>query len=239
MSRNNAAAIIIAAGTSQRMEGIDKTFASLGGRPLVVWSLDAFQDCPSVSQTILVLNENNIQAGQKLLASGRWPKLTDICLGGARRQDSVKAGLELLKTAGWVIIHDGARPFITRKLIEDGLQAARETGAAIAAVPARDTVKMARKNATVSRTIPRERIWLTQTPQVFRYNIIKRAYDRKTSDATDDAALVERLGISVRLYHGSYLNMKITTPEDLALARRQAIAISYRRRRLDQSRHWL
>lgn len=222
MNPRNVTAIIVAAGQSQRMGGTDKTFARVGGRPVIAWSLNAFEDCSSIREIILVLNENNIRAGQRLISSRRWPKLTNVCLGGARRQDSVKAGLDRVKAAGWVIIHDGARPFVTRKLIEDGLRAARKTGAAIAAVPARDTVKLARRDAIISRTLPRERVWLAQTPQVFRYNIIKRAYDGKAIDVTDDAALVERLGISVRLYPGSYTNMKITTLEDLALARRQA-----------------
>jgi len=225
MSRRDAVAIIVAAGQSRRMGGLDKTFTSLGGHPMVTWSLNTFEDCPSVKQIVLVLNKTNITTGQRLLASGCWPKLTNVCLGGARRQDSVKAGLDRAKAVGWVIIHDGARPFVTRKLVEDGLRAARETGAAIAAVPARDTVKLARRDASISRTLPRERIWLAQTPQVFRYNIIKRAYNGKTRDVTDDAVLVERLGIRVRLYHSSYTNLKITTPEDLALARRQARAM--------------
>lgn len=229
MKHDRAAAIIVAAGHSRRMEGTDKIFASLGGRPVIAWSLNVFEGCPSVTQVILVLNKNNFRTGQKLMASGQWPKLTDVCLGGLRRQDSVRAGLQLVKATDWVIVHDGARPFITPGLVEEVLNAARETGAAIAAVPARDTVKLARNDATVSRTIRRERVWLAQTPQVFRYNMIKQAYESKTRYATDDASLVERLGINVRLHHSSYLNIKITTPEDMMLAQRQAIYIAKER----------
>jgi 2-C-methyl-D-erythritol 4-phosphate cytidylyltransferase len=226
MSHKDVAAIIVAAGRSRRMAGTDKTFADLGGRPVVSWSLATFERSPAINQIILVLNKDNFEAGRELVRSGLRPGLTHVCLGGERRQDSVKAGLDMVNNAEWIIIHDGARPFVTHKLVEDGLKAARETGAAIAAVPARDTVKLVRKNLTVSRTIPREQVWLAQTPQIFRYDIIKRAYDGTSEEVTDDAALVEKLGFSVRLYHGSYLNMKITTPEDLTLARRQARTIA-------------
>ncbi|MCX8126155.1 MAG: 2-C-methyl-D-erythritol 4-phosphate cytidylyltransferase [Dehalococcoidia bacterium] len=220
MSRDKAAAIVVAAGQSQRMEGTDKILASLGGRPVITWSLDALETCPSIGQIVLVLNSNNLPAGQELMASKRWPKLSGVCLGGIRRQDSVKAGLALVKDFSWVVVHDGARPFISSRLIEGVLEAAHDTGAAIAAIPARDTIKLARKkDATVSRTIPRERVWLAQTPQVFSYNIIRRAYEIETGDVTDDASLVERLGIKVKLYYGSHWNIKITTPEDLELAR--------------------
>jgi 2-C-methyl-D-erythritol 4-phosphate cytidylyltransferase len=218
MSRPEAAAIIVAAGQSRRMGGTDKIFASLGGKPVVSWSLLAFESCPAIKRIVLVLSSANLQRGKKLVGSLGLTKITGVCLGGERRQDSVRAGLNQVRGSEWVAIHDGARPFVTGWLIKDGLKAACETGAAVAAVPSRDTVKLANQDM-VERTLDRNRIWLAQTPQVFRYDILKRAYQTDTGEVTDDAALVEMLGINVKLYSGDYMNVKITTVEDLDIAR--------------------
>jgi 2-C-methyl-D-erythritol 4-phosphate cytidylyltransferase len=117
-----------------------------------------------------------------------------------------------------VVIHDGARPLVTEELIERGLEAARETGAAAAAVPVKDTIKLVGEEGIVNQTPPRQNLWAVQTPQVFRADIINEAYLRANDDVTDDASLVEQLGYKVKLYPGSYDNIKITTPDDLALA---------------------
>ncbi|MFH1015911.1 MAG: 2-C-methyl-D-erythritol 4-phosphate cytidylyltransferase, partial [Chloroflexota bacterium] len=138
--------------------------------------------------------------------------------GGERRQDSVAAGLKLTGKCDWVVIHDGARPFVTIDLIERGLEAAKETGAAIAAVPVTDTIKEAGEDSIVRQTLPRQNLWAVQTPQVFRIDIITEAYRRARGDVTDDAMLVEQMGHKVKVFMGSYDNIKITTPEDLALA---------------------
>jgi 2-C-methyl-D-erythritol 4-phosphate cytidylyltransferase len=211
-------AVIVAAGIGRRLGGVDKAFINLGGQPLISWSVSAFQRCALIHRIVLVLNEKNIEAGHKLVTENSWDKVTDICLGGERRQDSVKCGLSKLKGCDWVVIHDGARPFVTEDLIANGLEAAVETGTALAGVPAKDTVKLAWADAIVIGTLPREHVWLAQTPQVFRSDIINEAYELIGDDVTDDAALVERLGHKVKLYMGSYLNFKITTPEDLTLA---------------------
>jgi len=117
-----------------------------------------------------------------------------------------------------VMVHDGVRPLVTAELIERGLAAAEETGAAIAAVPAGDTIKVAGEDEIVHQTPPRQNLWAAQTPQVFRYSILAQAHQRAQEDATDDASLVERLGYKVKLYMGRYDNIKITTPDDLILA---------------------
>jgi 2-C-methyl-D-erythritol 4-phosphate cytidylyltransferase len=219
-------AVIVAAGSGQRMGGVDKAFLNLGGQPIIAWSLSTFQRCALIQQIVLVLNERNIAAGQKLVQENSWYKVAGICQGGKRRQDSVKAGLGKLGDCDWIIIHDGARPFVNDDLIQNGLDAAMETGAALAAVPAKDTVKLAWADRMVIGTLPREHVWLAQTPQVFRADIIRKAYEKAGEDVTDDAALVERLGHKVKVYMGSYLNFKITTPEDLTLAADEIYAMT-------------
>jgi 2-C-methyl-D-erythritol 4-phosphate cytidylyltransferase len=210
-------AIIAAAGESRRMGGIDKVFAPLGGKPALAWVLDAFNGCDKINQIVVVVSEDNIERCRKLIAEKKWSKPVEVCAGGKRRQDSVAAGLKKLD-CDWVIIHDGARPLVTKELIEDGLKAAQETGAAVAAVPVTDTIKTAGDDRIVYQTPSRQNLWAVQTPQVFRAEIIARAYEQAKDEVTDDASLVEGLGQKVKLYMGSYDNIKITNPHDLALA---------------------
>jgi 2-C-methyl-D-erythritol 4-phosphate cytidylyltransferase len=214
------AAIIVAAGDSQRMEGIDKMFAPLGGRPVLARVIDTFQNCRRIDQIIVVMNSKNIEQCRRMVAAEAesWNKLRDICLGGKQRQDSVVEGLKRLKEGEWVVIHDGARPLVTAELIERGLEAAKETGAAVAAVPVTDTIKFVRDDEIVRQTLPRQNLRAVQTPQVFRIDVIKNTYKYTTGDVTDDAALVEKAGYKVKLYMGSYDNIKITKPDDLAVA---------------------
>ncbi|MFC1908589.1 2-C-methyl-D-erythritol 4-phosphate cytidylyltransferase [Chloroflexota bacterium] len=211
-------AIIVAAGESQRMGGIDKLLAQLGGAPLLTRSTRPFQECRLVDQIVVVLSGENREKCRHLVTGEQWSKVSDVCLGGRRRQDSVAAGLEKLVRCDWVIIHDGARPLVTVNLIELGLEAARETGSAVAAVPVTDTIKLAGDDKIVRETPPRQNLWAVQTPQVFRFDIIAEAYRQAEGDVTDDASLVESLGNKVKLYMGSYDNIKVTTPDDLALA---------------------
>jgi 2-C-methyl-D-erythritol 4-phosphate cytidylyltransferase len=210
--------VIVAAGTSQRMTGVNKLFASLGRKPVMAWSVDTCQRYRLVRQIVLVLNDRDLARGQELGKERGWSKVT-LCRGGARRQDSVKRGLRQIKDCDWVMIHDGARPFLTVNLIEDGLRMADEFGAAIAAVPVKDTTKLASSRNLIEETLRRDRLWAAQTPQIFDFDIITRAYERLTMEVTDDSAAVERMGYKVKLYMGDYQNIKVTTPEDLALAR--------------------
>lgn len=209
--------VIVAAGLSQRL-GKDKIFLPFGGKPLLAWSVDLCQSCNVVDQIVIVLSGNNIDSGRKLVIERGWFKVREICLGGSRRQDSVREGLNKLRGCDWIIIHDGARPFLTLELIINGLKAAEETGAAVAAVPVKDTIKLSDANLIVKKTFNREGLWLVQTPQVFRSDIINKAHMEISEDVTDDASMVEKMGYQVKVYMGSYENIKITTPEDLALA---------------------
>ncbi len=218
MGNNKVSAIIVAAGESRRMGGIDKVFAMLGGEPLLVRATRPFQECRLVDQIVVVVSGEKEERCRHLVGGEGWSKVTDVCLGGKRRQDSVAAGLKHLDQCSWVIIHDGARPLVTVDLIERGLEAAGETGAAIAAVPVTDTIKVAGDDKIVQGTPPRQNLWAVQTPQVFRFDIINEAYRNAKSDVTDDASLVEQLGYRVKLYLGSYDNIKINTPDDLVLA---------------------
>jgi 2-C-methyl-D-erythritol 4-phosphate cytidylyltransferase len=212
------AAVIVAAGEGKRMEGIDKVLVPLAGEPLLLRATRPFQQCRAVGQIVVVVSGEREQQCRTLVAGPEWSKVTDICIGGDRRQDSVAAGLKRLKEFDWVIIHDGARPLVTVDLIERGLEAARETGAAAAAVPVTDTFKVVDRNGIVRQTLPRQNLRAVQTPQVFRFDVIQIAHHQDTDDVTDDASLVERLGHKVKLYAGSYDNIKVTTPADLALA---------------------
>ena len=211
-------AIIVAAGSAERMGNRGKIFIPLGGKPLLAWSVDTCQQCDLVKQIVITLSNNNLKLGQKLKEERAWSKAI-ICLGGTQRQDSVKEGLRKLKDCDWVIIHDGARPFLTLDLIQNGLEAAGETGAAVAAVPVKDTIKLADDIGLITETLQRNKLWLVQTPQIFSFDVINQAYQKLTTEVTDDAAAVECLGHKVKLYLGDYNNIKVTTPEDLALAK--------------------
>jgi 2-C-methyl-D-erythritol 4-phosphate cytidylyltransferase len=210
--------VIVAAGTSRRMSGINKLFATLSGKPLLAWSVDTCQRYSLIQQIALVLNGNDLARGQKLKADRGWSKVT-LCLGGARRQDSVREGLRHMRNCDWVMIHDGARPFLTLNLIEDGLKIVGDIGAAVAAVPVKDTIKLAADDRLIKETLQRDRLWAAQTPQIFSLDMITRAYENLAAEVTDDAAAVEHLGYKLKLYMGDYKNIKVTTAEDLALAR--------------------
>lgn len=198
--------------------GRDKVFALLGGRPILAWAVDAFQKCGSVDRIVVVVGGPNLETCRQLVTEQGWTKVSGICAGGKRRQDSVAAGLACLGRCDWVVVHDGARPLVTGDLIERGLEAARETGAAVAAVPVTDTIKIAGDDGIVCQTPLRQNLWAVQTPQVFRLDIISKAYQMAQGDVTDDATLVEQTGCKVKLYMGAYDNIKITTPGDLILA---------------------
>ena len=211
-------AVIAAAGASRRMGGADKIFMPLAGKPLLANVIDVFQKCTVVDQIVLVLNEVNLERGRGLVEEGGFSKVVEICPGGERRQDSVNEGLKRLEGCQWVVIHDGARPCLSLDLIEQGLKEAEQSGAAIAAVPVKETIKVVEADGMIEFTPPRGYLWTAQTPQTFRFDIIREAYEQAKDEVTDDAALVEALGYKVKVYMGSYENIKVTTVEDLALA---------------------
>ena len=212
------AAVIVAAGDSQRMDGIDKVMASLGGRPVLARVIDVFQKCDRVDQIIVVMNAKNLEEARQMAAREKWNKVTDVVVGGRRRQDSVIEGLKKLKQCEWIVIHDGARPLMREELIKRGLDAARETGAAAPAITVTDTIKVIKERDIVSQTLPRANLRAVQTPQIFRFDIVQNTYKFAAGEYTDDASLVEKAGFKVKLFPGAIDNIKITTKDDLAVA---------------------
>ena len=208
----------MAAGKSTRMGGVDKIFASLLGKPLICHTLDRLEACPSIAETVLVLDPDSLDDGRELVRRCGYRKVSSVCAGGQRRQDSVLCGLTALSPCEWVVVHDGARPCLDLAMLQRGLEAARESGAAVAGVPVKDTIKVVSPQRAVEATPDRESLWAAQTPQVFRLDVLLDAHRRCTGPVTDDAMMVESLGGHVRMFLGSYENLKVTTPEDLLLA---------------------
>ena len=207
-----------AAGKSSRMGSLDKIFAPVRGQPLLSYSLAQLESFPPVTKVALVLDQDSVQQGEELVRQKGYRKVVKVCPGGARRQDSVRLGLEALAPCDLVLVHDGARPCLDHCMLFRGLKTAREWGAAVAGVPVKDTIKVASPEALVVDTPPRETLWAAQTPQVFRYSLLWEAHQRCRGDFTDDASMLESLGHPVKMFLGSYQNLKVTTPEDLAVA---------------------
>ena len=212
--------IIVAAGRSTRMDGVDKVYAELLGRPLVAWTLSAFRRCTEVERLVVVAAPERVAQMEDLVREWRLGERATVVAGGAERRHSVRAGLDAATGAALVAVHDGARPLVTPELIAQGVALARESGAAVCGIPARDTVKdVGGEPPVVRATIDRARAWLAQTPQVFDRDLLLRAHDAAPDAAvTDDAALVERLPHDVRMYVGAMWNLKVTSREDLVVA---------------------
>jgi 2-C-methyl-D-erythritol 4-phosphate cytidylyltransferase len=212
------------------MGGADKQLRAVAGIPVLARTVSAFEECADVGAIVLVLNPDNIAAAAEMKVEYGWHKVVVMVPGGERRMDSVRAGLEAVaklhrhdRPYEWVAVHDGARPLVTPELISRGLDAAREVGAAIAAVPATDTVKTVDAAGTVTGTLQRGNVWLAQTPQIFRASLLKSAYDalehsEEPVEVTDCARAVELMGHQVRVFKGDRANIKITTPLDLWIA---------------------
>ena len=216
----NCSAVIVAAGSARRMEGIDKVLAKLGELPVLVHTLYAFQDCPSIQEVVVVTREDLLMEVGRLCKEYRLDKVKKIIVGGAERINSVRAGLnEINPAADLVAIHDGARPLVTQKILKETVARAAATGAAVPAIPVIDTIKRVEDGFTVE-TVDRSALRAMQTPQVFETGLIRAALEKALADGenlTDDCAAVERLGMKVALTEGSRENIKITTPFDLML----------------------
>lgn len=213
--------VIVAAGSSQRMVGIDKQNLLLKGIPVVVWAAKTFQELEEVSEIILVTSRENISTFQGYVTEYALHKVKTVCQGGDTRQQSVFRGVgELSSHLEYIAIHDGARPFVTKDVVSRCLADAVQYGATTASVKTKDTIKI-EKDGFIAATPDRDRLYLTQTPQIFRREIYIQAMDQalKTGiDVTDDCQLVENIGHQVYLSPGSYDNIKITTPEDIPTA---------------------
>ena len=213
-------AVVVAAGSARRMEGIDKVLAPLGGVPVLVHTLRAFQQCPRITQVVVVTREDLLVEVADLCRDFALTKVTKVVKGGAERIHSVQAGLnEVREDAELIAIHDGARPLLPPDVLEEVLQRAAQTGAAAPAVPITDTVKRAEDGLAVE-TVDRATLFAVQTPQVFQADLIRAAVHKALEDGevlTDDCAAVERLGMKVSLTRGSRENLKLTTPFDLVV----------------------
>jgi 2-C-methyl-D-erythritol 4-phosphate cytidylyltransferase len=222
-------AIVPAAGLGKRFgPEKNKPFQILGGKPLIIWSLEILESVDTIDEIIPVLKGEDMESGQKVFKEYSISKIKRIATGGKERQDSVYNGLQIVDNKNSIVlIHDGARPLIEKDLLEKALkefyeviEGGEKIDGIILGVPVKDTVKET-ENSIVRKTLKRSFLWAIQTPQIFRYNTIVNVYEKASRDgfyATDDAALVEQYGGKIKVIMGSYKNIKITTPEDLAIA---------------------
>lgn len=211
-------AILVAAGSGQRMGGVEKAFLPIGGIPLLCYSLSVLQASPLIQAVAVVVQGSSVERARSLVQERGFFKVAAVCPGGATRRDSVWAGLEAAPPSAWVLVHDAARPCLTEELIQRGLTAASGTGAAVAAVPVEDTIKEVGPGGAVQSTLDRSRLYAVQTPQVFAREVLRRAHQESPPGPSwDDAALLEALGWPVCVYPGDRTNVKVTAPEDLEL----------------------
>jgi 2-C-methyl-D-erythritol 4-phosphate cytidylyltransferase len=214
--------VIPAAGQGKRMiAGKNKQFIKLGGLPLIAHTLSVFQNDSWCEGIVLAANPTEIEDMGDIVSTYNMTKVKRVTAGGKERQDSVYEGLKCIDSDGIVLIHDGARPFISVEAIHHVVIDADQSGAAVLAVPVKDTIKKV-ASGVITETLERSSLWAVQTPQAFRLPLIQQAHEEarhKGMDGTDDASLVEDIGRPVSIVKGDYQNIKLTTPDDLAFAR--------------------
>lgn len=212
-------AVIVAAGTASRMGGIDKVMAPLGGEPMIVHTVRAFQNCDAIREIIVVTRQDLIVSVMDLCHG--FDKLRAVIVGGSTRQESVERGLSALSAdMKLAAVQDGARPLVTWQVIDRTVRAANTYGAAAPAIPVKDTVKVV-QGGLVKETPDRSTLQAVQTPQVFDVDLLSGALQKAKEDAaavTDDCSAVERLGMAVKIVEGDERNIKVTTPMDLKIA---------------------
>ena len=225
MEQGRCTAIVLAAGQGKRMHSkIQKQLLEIGGKPILYYSMECFQKSPLIQDIILVTGEDMISYCQsEIVEKYGFTKVCKVTAGGKERYDSVYAGLLCCQDTDYVYIHDGARPFVTEEMIQRGYEAVKRTNACVMGMPSKDTVKLADPSGYIKETPDRKIVWNIQTPQIFSYDLIRGAYEsirkKDMSNVTDDAMVVEQeTGTKILLVEGSYQNIKITTPEDLAVA---------------------
>lgn len=212
--------MVVAAGAGTRLPGrVPKPLQMLGDRWILERAVDVFQRCQRIDEIVVVVREEHVAQVRRRLGG----KVTAVVAGGRERRASVAAGLEAVRAADWIVVHDGARPFASETLVEQVLDAAQRRGAATAGLPVTDTIKRV-EDGRVRATVNRSHLVAVQTPQAFRAELLREAHRRLPAEAavTDDAELVERLGGEVAVVPGDPANIKVTTPSDLALARQRA-----------------
>ena len=214
--------VVVAAGSAKRMQGIDKILAPVCGVPILLRTLRVFQSNESISQIVIVTRDDLISSISEMCKTELLDKVTDVVAGGAERVDSVRAGLRAVRSdAQLIAIHDGARPFLTQRVLDEVLRQAATTGAAAPAVPVNDTIKRTDERSCVVETVDRSTLRAVQTPQVFQADLIRAAIEKAVMDGaavTDDCSAVERIGMKVYLTEGDRENIKVTTPFDMKLA---------------------
>ena len=214
-------AIILAAGKSERMGGgVDKAFLSLVNKPVVAWSLLAFEKCADIDRIVLVVKKDQVIASKAVVKMFGISKIDKIVPGGAKRQESVAAGLAACDLdTRTVVIHDGARPMVTPELISEVVRQVKKVPAVTVGRPMTDTVKLCEKGSVVTKSVAREKLWTVQTPQAFQVNELRAAHKALGSkEVTDDCMAIELNGGAVKIVENLKPNFKITTVEDLQLA---------------------
>ncbi|MFC5601928.1 2-C-methyl-D-erythritol 4-phosphate cytidylyltransferase [Sporosarcina koreensis] len=210
--------LLPAAGSGRRMgAGFNKLFLEMAGKPILIHTLDVFEQDPDCSGMILSVKDEEKPKIEEMLERFGITKVAALVEGGAERQQSVAACIDAHRSGGIVLVHDAARPFIKRDVIRKLVEVAREDGAAIAGVQVKDTMKVA-PDGIVEETVDRSKLWAIQTPQAFRYELLKEASDKAEAEGflgTDESMIVERLGHPVKVVESTYDNVKMTTKEDL------------------------
>lgn len=216
-------AIILSGGRGKRMGAdISKQFISINDKPILYYTIKKFMENELIDEIILVLPKDEIEYCKKEVLDKNKLRIDKIVEGGDERQDSVLNGLNAIEKTDIVLIHDGARPFVTDKIIAEGINVAKKFKAAAPGVMPKDTIKVKDENGLSKETLKREQLIAVQTPQIFDYNLILECHNKVKENnikVTDDTMVVETFGHKVFLYDGEYTNIKITTPEDLILAR--------------------
>ena len=228
MKKEKCTAIVLAAGQGKRMNSsVQKQYLLVKGYPVLYYSLKAFEES-CVDEIVLVTGNDEVAyCKNEIVEKYGFHKVRKIIAGGKERYHSVYEGLKATKGCDYVLIHDGARPFVTSEIIERTLAAAKETGASVAGMPVKDTIKIVDDHGYTQSTPDRSKVWQVQTPQTFKYPLIMNAYNKliesecagKCLPVTDDAMVLELMsGMSTKMVEGSYENIKITTPSDLKIA---------------------
>lgn len=223
MSKN--VAIVLAAGQGKRMKSkVQKQYLLIKDKPVLYYTLNAFETSPLISEIILVTGKDEIEyCQQEIVEKYGFIKVRKITAGGKERYHSVFEGIKAINNADYVFIHDGARPFVDAGMLERASAAVEEYKACVVGMPVKDTIKIADEEEFAAQTPDRRKVWQVQTPQVFEYNLIRNAYEKLMEEEpegiTDDAMVIETMTEhKVKLVEGSYKNIKITTPEDLDIA---------------------
>lgn len=218
------AGIIVAGGKSERMgSDVDKAFLNLGTQPMLAFSLQAYEKCPDIDEVVLVVRKDRLEAAKTLVKLYGCPKVKKVTVGGKSRQESVMNGLaELNPETTIVSVHDGARPCVTPEIISETIRTAKKHRSGVAAVKIADTIKEVDSGLSGTKTIDRTKLWAVQTPQTFKRELLEKGYaaaSKKSMAVTDESSAVELVCKNVHLVPSPWSNIKITYPEDLAIAK--------------------